>query len=57
MKVPGRNIIPRIAIVFIAELSFLLSIAISFIVAGSSLLALAMAAEFFARAMLFSAFF
>ena len=48
-KVPGKKNMPSIAIVFIEELSFLLSIAIILITALSSLLALAMTAEVSAR--------
>jgi hypothetical protein len=49
MKVPGRKTIPKIEIVFMAELSRLLSRAIVLITALSSLLALAMTAEVSAR--------
>jgi hypothetical protein len=51
MNVPGRKSMPRIDIVFMAELSLLLSRAILLITALSSLLAFAIAAELSARAM------
>jgi hypothetical protein len=49
MNVPGKKNMPNIAIVFIAELSLLLSTAIVLITALSSLLAFAIAAELSAR--------
>jgi hypothetical protein len=45
MNVPGRNSIPKMEIVFIAELSLCVSTAIIFIIVLSSLPAFAMAAE------------
>ena len=50
IKVPGKKNMPKVAMVFIEELSFLLSIAIILITALSSLLALAIAAELSATA-------
>ena len=56
-KVPGKNNMPSVAIVFIAELSRLVSRAIARIAALSSLLALVIAAEFSAKAILIFASF
>jgi hypothetical protein len=55
-NVPGKKIIPRREIVFIPELSRLLSIAIVLIAALSSLLALAMIADVSAMLILALAF-
>ena len=52
MNIPGRKSVPKIAIVFIAELSFLLSIAIVRLTALSSLLACAIVVESLAREIL-----
>ena len=52
IEVPGRKIIPSKAIVFIAELSLLVSIAICRIIALSPLLAFAIAAELRASSIL-----
>ncbi len=48
-NVPGKKSMPRNAMVFIEELSFLVSIATVFITSLSALLALAMMAEPVAR--------
>ena len=57
MNVPGRNIIPRREIVFMAELSLLLSEAKILIAALSSLLAFAMMADVSAMLRFACAFF
>lgn len=58
MNVPGKKTMPRIEIVFLAVLSFLLSKAIVLMIALSSLLAFAIAAELQASSMLtFASFY